>query len=163
MLLLVCSRQFVHMYKSIFTMFLAIQSCEGREPVSLEPSPISPSLHFDSSNDVPDFLSGVAKLAASNASTQSKVANTNAVVFEIVGEIILALCHSSHENTAAFIASKTTYVVIDTDNGGICRECDLAAVGRKVFGDWSWNHFEKFLWRRGGTDREAMKELNHES
>jgi hypothetical protein len=48
--------------------------------------------------DSPDVFCGVAELAARDAGTKVKLADSYAVVFDVVGEVIVALGHGSNED-----------------------------------------------------------------
>ena len=82
------------------------------------------------SNNVPHFLSGMTELAACNTGTKTEVADTDAIVFELISEIISALGHGTNEDAATLVITKARHVVVDTDDGGISRQSNLAAIGR---------------------------------
>lgn len=57
------------------------------------------------SYDVPDILGGVAKLAASNASTQAVIRDRNGIILELIGKVIASLGHGTNENAYALLGT----------------------------------------------------------
>src|ERR1700722_19178500 len=87
-----------------------------------------------SSNYVPNVFRRMAKLAASDTSTQAVIADTDGLVLEIVGKVILAFGHGTNEDTDAFIWCKALNVVFDSDNLCVEAQRDFPAIRRKMVG-----------------------------
>ena len=87
-----------------------------------------------SSNDVPNVFRRMTKLAASDTCTQAVIADTDGLVLEIVGKVILAFGHGTNEDTDAFIWGKALNVVFDSDNLCVEAQRDFPAIGRKMVG-----------------------------
>jgi hypothetical protein len=92
------------------------------------------TLWMCSSNDVPNVFRRMTKLAASDTSTQAVIADTDRLVLEIVGKVILAFGHGTNEDTDAFIWCKALNVVFDSDNLCVEAQRDFPAIGRKMVG-----------------------------
>lgn len=105
----------------------------------------------------------MAKSAASNTGTQAEVADTDRVVLELVGEGVVTLGHGTNEDANALLGFELGNVVAHANDGRIETEGDLAAVGREVVGDRVLDDFEELLLRCGGTDRESVEELDHQT
>ena len=58
--------------------------------------------HGHCSDDVPDVLGGMAKLATCNTGTETVVADTDRFVLELIGKVILAFCHGTYKDTHTF-------------------------------------------------------------
>lgn len=63
------------------------------------------------SDDVPDILSSVTELAASDTGGQGVVADGNGIVLELVGEGICSLGHGSDEHTYALLGAQILHIV----------------------------------------------------
>src|SRR3954467_5687489 len=87
-----------------------------------------------SSNYVPNVFRRMTKLAASDTSTQAVIADTDRLVLEIVGKVILAFGLGTNKDTNAFIWCKALNVVFDSDNLCVEAQRDLAAIWRKMVG-----------------------------
>lgn len=55
--------------------------------------------------DTPHVLGGVAELTTSDACAQAEVADTDRVVFDLVGEVILTFSHCSDKHADTFFFS----------------------------------------------------------
>jgi len=104
--------------------------------------------HSQHLEDAPNILCGVAELAASNAGTQVEVADTNAVVLNGIGEIIVALRHSTDEDRDALVLVEATDVVAQTYDLGVETKCDLSAVGWEVIRNGVLDDLDQLLLRR---------------
>lgn len=105
----------------------------------------------------------MAEFAACNTGGQAEVADTDGIVLEGVGKVIAALGHCTNEDANALFRLEILNVVSDADDGGIETQRDLAAVGRQVIGDGVLDDLEQLLLRGGGSDGEAVQELDHET
>lgn len=114
-------------------------------------------------HDVPDILSSVAELAASNTGRQREVADRNLLVHHGVGKVILTLGHSTDEDADAVLGIHRLDILTNLDQWRIETQSNLAAVGRQVVGDGVLDHPEQLLVRVGGADRQAVQKLNHET
>lgn len=115
------------------------------------------------SDDVPHFLGGMAEFAAGNACAQTVVADTDGVVLEGVGEIVVALGHGTDEDTHALVGSQGLEVIPGPDNGRLVTERHLPAVGGQVIGDGVFDDLEQLLLRVGGADGETVQKLDHQT
>lgn len=75
-----------------------------------------PVIHLE---DAPYILGGVAELAAGNAGTQVKLADSNGVILDLVSKVVVSLRHGSDENSNALLLVETRDVVADADDFGI--------------------------------------------
>jgi len=85
-------------------------------------------MQSDRLNDAPYVFSRMAEFAACNAGTKAPIADTDRVVFEMIREIIIALCHGSNEDCNAFVLVQAMDVIPHANNLGLEAEGDLAAV-----------------------------------
>ena len=92
------------------------------------------TLWMCSSNYVPNIFRRMAKLAASDTSTQAVIADTDGFVLEIVGKVILAFGHGTNEDTDAFIWCQALNIVFDSDNLCVEAQRDFPAIGGEVIG-----------------------------
>lgn len=99
----------------------------------------------DRSDDIPHFLGGMAELAACHTRAQTVVADTDGVVLEGVGEIVVSLGHGADEDTDAFVGVQRLDVVAGTHHRGLVTEGDLAAVRGQMVGDGVLDDFEKLF------------------
>lgn len=113
--------------------------------------------------DTPDILCGVTELAASNTGTEVELADSNAVIFDVVGEIVVALGHGSHENRDALVLTEARDVVAHANNLGIETESDLAAVRWQMVGDGVLDHLDELLLGRSRADLVFVEQLHHQS
>lgn len=98
--------------------------------------------------DAPNVLCSVAEFAAGNAGTEVEVADTNAVVLDGIGEVIVALRHGADEDRNALVFVEATDVVTQTYDLGVETESDLSAVGWQVIGDGVLDDLDQLLLRR---------------
>jgi len=70
-------------------------------------------------DDIPDILSSVTELAASNTGTQRVVANTDGIILELIGERIIAFGHGTNEDTNALLGSQILNVIPNSYNLGV--------------------------------------------
>ncbi len=67
----------------------------------------------DPLDDVPNILRGMTELAARNTGTKTVITYADCVVLEAVGEIILALGHSTDKDADALLGSQVCNIVAD--------------------------------------------------
>ena len=90
----------------------------------------------------------MAELTACNAGTEVKLANSDAVVLDVIGKVVVALGHSTYEDCDTLALVEIANVIADTYDLGVEAERDLAAVGRKVIGDGVLDDFDELFLRR---------------
>lgn len=83
----------------------------------------------------------MAEFTASYACTEVEVTDGDAVVLDMICEIIISLRHGTNENCNALTLPEPSNVVADTYNFRIEAECNFAAVWRKVVGDGIFDDF----------------------
>ena len=66
--------------------------------------------------NIPYVFGAMAELAAGNAGTEVELANGNAVVLDVIREVVVALGHGTNENCNTLALVKTTDVVADSYN-----------------------------------------------
>jgi len=113
--------------------------------------------------DAPDVFGGMAELATCYTGTQTEVANTDCVVFELVREIVFAFGHGTDEDADALFRAQSLYVVGYSHNGCFKAQSNLAAIRWQMVSNWILNYFEELLRGSCGTDGHAMQQLNHEA
>ena len=89
----------------------------------------------------------MTEFAACNAGTEVKLADGNAVVLEVVREVIVALCHGTNEDCNALILVEACDVIADPYDLRVETERDFPAVRRKVIRNGVLNHFDQLLLR----------------
>lgn len=104
----------------------------------------------------------MTELTAGHASTQAIVADTDRIVLERVGKVIVTLGHGSHKDANAFLGAERLDIVGRPHHGGLVTESHLTAVGRKVVRDGILDDLEQLLLGVGRADRQPVKELNHQ-
>lgn len=112
-------------------------------------------------NDAPYVFSRMAEFAACNAGTKAPVADTDRVVFKVIREVVITLCHSSNEDRNAFVLIQAMNVIPHANNLGLEAEGDFAAVRGKVVGDRILDDLNQFLLRSGRPDLVSVEKLNH--
>jgi hypothetical protein len=115
-----------------------------------------------SSNDVPDVFRRMTKLAASDTSTQAVIADTDRLVLEIVGKVILAFGHGTNKDTDAFIWCKALNVVFDSDNLCVEAQRDFPTIGGEVIGYRVLDNLEELFLRVCRSYGQFVEELDHE-
>lgn len=118
--------------------------------------------NFLRSKDIPSFFGSVTEFTAGHASTQAVVADTDRIVFERVGKVIVTLGHGSDKDANAFLGAERLDIVSRPHHGGLVTESHFTAVGRKVVRDGIFDDFEQLLLGVGRADRQPVKELNHQ-
>jgi hypothetical protein len=114
------------------------------------------------SNDVPNVFCRMTKLAASDASAQAVIADTDRFVLDVVGKVILAFGHGTNEDTDAFIWCKALNVVLDSDNLCVEAQRDFPAIGRKMVGYRVLDNLEELFLRVCRSYGQFVEELDHE-
>jgi hypothetical protein len=77
----------------------------------MDRSGIWPSLGLE---DVPDILRGMTEFTACNAGTEVKLANSDAIVLDVVREIVVALGHGTNEDCNALALVEASDIIADT-------------------------------------------------
>lgn len=105
----------------------------------------------------------MAEFAAGNTGTETVVADTNGVVFELIGKVIATFGHGAHKDADTLLVAQRFNIVPDANHRRIETEGNLAAVGRQMVGDGVFDHLEQLLLRIGRADRQAVQQLHHQS
>jgi len=113
--------------------------------------------------DVPYVLGGVTHLAASNTRRKRIVANTDLLVDPSVGEVILSLRHGADDDAETLVFTEGTDVLTHIDSRSLPAQRDFATVRRKILGDRVLDDLEEFLRAGGGSDRQLVQQLHHET
>jgi hypothetical protein len=113
--------------------------------------------------DSPNIFCGVAEFAAGYAGTKVEVADSNAVILQVVRKVIAALCHGSNKDCYALVLVETLYVVAYTHHLRVEAECDFAAVGWKMIGDGVLDNLDELFLGRRGTNLVSVEQLYHET
>lgn len=66
--------------------------------------------------DCPHVLCGVAELTARNAGTEIEVADSDAVILQVISKVIIAFGHRSDKDCYALVLVQSRDVVADTHN-----------------------------------------------
>lgn len=114
-------------------------------------------------DDVPGIFRSVAEFAAGHAGAKAEGTNADGIVFERVCKIILALGHSTDEDTYTLFGTEIRDVVPNTDNLGVEAQGDLSTIRGQVVSDRILNHFEQFLLGIHGSDGQFVKQLDHKT
>lgn len=104
----------------------------------------------------------MAKFTASHTSTQAEVADTDGVVLEGVGKVIMTLGHGTNKDTDALFRIQRLDIVRCPYHGCLKTKSHLTAVGGQVIRDGILDDLQQFLLRIGRADGEPVKELNHQ-
>lgn len=115
------------------------------------------------SKNVPGFFGSMAEFTARHTCTQTVVADTDGVVLEGVGKVIVTLGHGTNEDANALVGTHGLDVVGGSHHGGLETEGHLPAVGGEVVRDRVLDDLEQLLLRVCRADRQPVKELNHQT
>jgi hypothetical protein len=118
---------------------------------------------FGPSQDIPNLFGSVAELAASHTGTETVVTDTDGLVLERIGKVIVTLGHGTDEDSNALVGLQCLQVVLGADHGCLKTHGDLAAVGRQVVGDRVLNNLQELFLRVGGADGKSVEQLNHQT
>lgn len=105
----------------------------------------------------------MTELAARNAGAEIEVADSDRVVLDVVGKVVIALGHGSDEDANALIFVKALDVVGDSYYWSLEAQCDLSAVRWEVVGDGVFDHVDKLLLGGSGADLVSVEELHHQT
>jgi len=97
--------------------------------------------------DIPDIFGRMAEFTAGNAGAEVEIADGDAVVFDVVGKVIIALGHGTHEDGNALALPEPSDVVADTHHFRVEAKRHFTAMGRKVIGNGVFDHFNQLLLR----------------
>jgi hypothetical protein len=84
----------------------------------------------------------MAKFAARNTCTQVVATDTDSIIFDRIGEIIVSFGHGSDKNANTFVFVQSLDIVSHAYNFRIEAERDLSAVGRKVIRNGVFDHLD---------------------
>ena len=99
------------------------------------------------SNDVPDVFGRVTKLATGDAGTETVIAETDLVVDERVGEVVVTFGHGADEDADALVGGQVGDVVPHPHDGGVVAKRHLPTTRRQMVGDGVLDDLEKLLRR----------------
>lgn len=105
----------------------------------------------------------MAELTTRHTGTETVVADTDRLILEGVGEVVVALGHGTDEDGDALVRLQGLQVVPGAHQGGLETHRHLPAVGGQVVGDGVLDDLEQLLLRVGGADGETVKQLHHET
>jgi hypothetical protein len=105
----------------------------------------------------------MAEFTACYAGTEVELANGDAVVLDVVREVVVALGHGTHEDSNALALVEASNVVADTYDFRVEAERDLAAICWEMIGDGILNDLDELLLGRGRADLVPMQQLDHET
>lgn len=105
----------------------------------------------------------MAELAASDTGAQAVIADTDGLVFELVGKVVLSLGHGADEDTDAFGGGQGVDVVPYTDDIGVETQSDLSAIRWEVVGDGVLDDLQQLFLGVDRSNGEAMEQLDHET
>jgi hypothetical protein len=113
--------------------------------------------------DVPDILSGMAEFAACYAGTEIELADSDAVVLDVVREVVIALGHGTYKDGNALALVESTNVVADTYDLRIETERDLAAIRWQMVGDGVLDNLDELFLGCCRADLMPVQELDHKT
>lgn len=105
----------------------------------------------------------MAELTARHTGTQAVVADTDGVVFERVGKVIVTLGHGSDKDANALVGAQRLNIVGGPHHGRLETQSHLPAVRGKVVRDGVLDDLQQLLLRVCRADRKPVKELNHQT
>lgn len=115
------------------------------------------------SDDVPHLLRGMAELATGHTGTQTVIADTDRVVLEGIGKVIVTLGHGTHEDTDTLLGAEGLDVVAGPDDWSLETQGHFTAVGRQVIGDGVFDDLKELLLGVGGADGQTVQKLHHQA
>lgn len=147
------------------------------EPLHLEPPPaqqhvtksrVPPNLDVASStpvlsNDIPGILARVTEFAAGHARTETVIADTDGLVLEGVGKVILAFGHGADKDADTFVGFKSVDVISDSNDVGVKTQGDFPAVRGEVVGDGVFDDLEQLFLRVDGPNGQPVQQLDHKT
>jgi len=105
----------------------------------------------------------VAELATGHTGRETVVADTDGVILERIGKVVVTLGHGTDKDSNALLGANRLNVVSGPHNGGLETESHLAAVGRQVVGDGVLDHLQQLLLRVSGADGQTVEQLDHQT
>jgi len=105
----------------------------------------------------------MAKFTACHTCTQTVVADTDGVIFEGVGKVIVTLGHGTNEDANALVGTQRLDVVGGPHHRSLETESHLPAVGGKMVRDGVLDNLQQLLLGVCRADRQPVKELNHQT
>jgi hypothetical protein len=113
--------------------------------------------------DVPDILGGMTEFTACYAGTQIELADGDAVVLDVVREVVIALGHGTYKDGNALALVESANVVADTYDLRVETERDLAAIRWQMVGDGVLDNLDELLLGCRRADLMSVQELDHET
>jgi len=95
--------------------------------------------------NIPNIFNGIAEFPTRYASTQAVIADAYGIVFELVGETVLAFGHGSHKDADTLLGAEICHVVFNADDGGVETECNFTTIRGKMIRDRILDDFEEFF------------------
>jgi hypothetical protein len=113
--------------------------------------------------NIPDILRGMTEFTACYAGTEVELADGDAVVLDVVREVVVALGHGAYKDGNALALVEASDIVADTYHLRVETERDLAAVRWKMIGDRVLDDLDELFVGRGRADLMPMQQLDHET
>lgn len=113
-------------------------SIDDKDARSLGAISFSFSIFFfraSSSEDIPNLFGSMAELAAGNTGTKTVVADTDSIVLEGVGKVVVTLGHGTDEDGDTLVRVQRLQIILGADHRRLETHGHLAAVGGQVVGD----------------------------
>lgn len=105
----------------------------------------------------------MAELAACYTGRERPAADCNLLVYQGIGEVIRTLGHGADEDAYALLGTHALDIIPKTHQRRFETERDLPAVGRQVISNGVLDHSQQLIIRVGGSDRQSVQQLNHET
>lgn len=105
----------------------------------------------------------MTELAASHAGGKAVVADTDGLVLEFIGKVVLSLGHGPDKDADTFGGRQSVDVVSHPDHFGVETEGDFSAIHREVVGDGVLDDLQQLFLGVDRSNRESMEQLHHET
>jgi hypothetical protein len=103
----------------------------------------------------------MAEFAACDTCTEVEIADTDGVVLDGVGEVIISLGHGSNENGYALIFVQTLHVISHSHDFGVEAERNFPTIRGKVVRDRVLDDLDELLLGRCRADLVSVEQLDH--
>lgn len=80
--------------------------------------------------DSPYVFGCMAELAASDTCTQIELADSDAIILDVIGKVVASLRHGSHKHSYALTLAQAANVIAYTDHLRVETQGDLATIWR---------------------------------
>lgn len=120
-------------------------------------------IHPICSKNVPHLLGGVTELTTGHTGRKTVVANTDGVILERVGKVIVTLSHGPDKDRDAFLGTQRLNVILGAYHRSLKTHGDLATVGGQVVGNGVLDDLQQLLLGVGGSNRQTVEQLDHQT